>query len=69
MNIIDDMWYKYDVDSSGYIDKSEFYQFVKDTMGDEDLKELLIKNEIKETGNDAIIEKGSLDKIYTEKLN
>ena len=43
------MWEKYDADSSGYIDRSEFLEFVKDTMGEEireTMQEKLAKGEI-----------------------
>lgn len=39
-NIIEDMWYQYDDDCNGCIDKSEFNVFIRDVFGD-DLKELL----------------------------
>ena len=38
------MWDKYDDDNSGYIDKIEFLEFVKDTMGEE-IRETMLKNE------------------------
>ena len=79
MNIIDDMWEKYDEDSSGYIDKSEFYAFLKDTMGEE-LKEIMIEgnmseNEereielLKQLGEENSEDQVFLDEIYKKKLD
>ena len=44
-NIIDNIWYDYDDDGNGYIDKREFFKFINDIMGDE-LRDI-IREEIK----------------------
>ena len=77
MNIIDDMWNKYDDDGSGYIDKSEFYEFLKDTMGD-DLKETIIEGDLNENEHreiELMKQMGTsdnqtyLEEIYKKKLD